>query len=188
MSAMRRALHAAVTLLLLACPAMALDVAGVSLAPSVTVNGKTLTFNGAGIRKKLFVKVYVGSLYAGRRISSRDELLTDPGDKLIRMNYLYSKVGRGKVVETFAEGFANNAPDVSALPEARAFLSFFTADFVSGDVVDITVGGDGTVTAIHNGRILGSARSLALARGVLLIWFGDKPADEGLKNGMLGRK
>ncbi len=185
---MARSLLAVIPLLLLLTPpAFPMDVAGVPVAPSVSVNGRTLSLNGAGVRKKFIIKIYVGALYPGRRDATREELLSDPGDKLIRMTYVYRKVGKEKVVETFAEGLARNAPDAAALPEAKTFLSFFTADFLSGDVVDISVGGDGRVTATHNGKVLGSVKSTALARGVLLIWFGDQPADEGLKNGMLGR-
>jgi hypothetical protein len=59
-------------------------------------------------------------------------------------------------------------------------------DFVAGDTVDISLSPDGTVTATHNGKALGTVRSPALVQGILLIWFGEKPADGGLKKGMLG--
>jgi hypothetical protein len=52
--------------------------------------------------------------------------------------------------------------------------------------VEIAVSPDGSLSASHNGKALGTARSQALSRGVLLIWFGEKPADAGLKKGMLG--
>ena len=38
-------------------------VAGVKFDDSVRVNGQTLVLNGAGVRKKLFIKVYAGALY-----------------------------------------------------------------------------------------------------------------------------
>ena len=50
--------------LLLAAPAYAnKDVAGVDVPDTLSVEGKTLQLNGAGIRKKFVVKVYVGALY-----------------------------------------------------------------------------------------------------------------------------
>jgi hypothetical protein len=42
------------------------------------------------------------------------------------------------------------------------------------------------VAASHNGKSLWTVRSPAVAQGVLLIWFGEKPADRSLKMGMLG--
>ena len=102
------------------------------------------------------------------------------------MNFVHEKVEKEKIVEAFAEGLANNSPAVAQSAEAKAFLSWFKSDFVAGDTVDIPVSPDGTVSATHNGKALGTVRSPALAQGVLLIWFGEKPADGSLKKGMLG--
>ena len=182
-----RKLAVALSFLLLSSQAFALDVAGVNVAPTVSVHQKTLTLNGAGIRKKLFFKVYVGSLYTERKVTTTAQLLADPGEKLVRMNFVHSKVEKEKIVEAFAEGLANNSPGVARSAEAKAFLSWFTADFVAGDTVDISLSPDGSVAASHNGKALGTVRSPELVQGVLLIWFGEKPADGSLKKGMLGQ-
>ncbi|GAB4238517.1 MAG: chalcone isomerase family protein [Deltaproteobacteria bacterium] len=178
----------ALSLLLLSSPSFALEVAGVNVAPAVAVHGKSLTLNGAGIRSKFFVKVYVGSLYTERRVSTPAQLLADPGEKLVRMNFVHTRVEKKKIVDAFSEGLANNAPEAARTAEAKSFLSWFVSDFARGDTVDVSVSPDGTVSASHNGKALGAVRSPALARGVLLIWFGEKPADGGLKKGMLGRE
>jgi len=182
-----RKLAIALSFLLLSSHAFALDVAGVNVAPTVSSHQKTLTLNGAGVRKAYtFVKVYVGALYTEKKSVSTDELLKDPGDKLIRMTFVMKKVEKEKIVDAFSEGFSKNSPAVAGTAEAKAFLSWFTADFVAGDTVDISLSPDGTVAASHNGKALGTVRSPALVQGVLLIWFGEKPADAGLKKGMLG--
>jgi hypothetical protein len=177
----------ALALLLVSAPVGALDVAGVNVPPTVSAGGKTLSLNGAGVRTKFFVKVYVGALYTERRASTTDQLLGDPGEKVGRMHFVHKRVEKEKIVEGFAEGLARNAPAVAQSPEAKAFLSWFTDDFVAGDTVDIAVSPDGALSASRNGKALGTLRDPALARGVLLIWFGEKPADAGLKRGMLGQ-
>lgn len=181
-----RKLAVALSFLLLSSYAFALDVAGVKIAPTLSSRQKTLALNGSGVRKKLFIKVYVGSLYTERKVATPAQLLADPGEKLIRMNFVYRKVEKEKIVEAFADGLANNSPGVARSAEAKAFLSWFTADFVAGDTVDISLSPDGTVAASQNGKALGTVRSPALVQGVLLIWFGEKPADKSLKEGMLG--
>lgn len=172
--------------LLLSVNAYAVEVSGVNVAPSISVNDRTLALNGYGVRKKFFFKVYVGALYTAKQVSSPEELLRNPDDKLIRMHFLHGKVEKEKITGAFAEGFANNAPDVAASADAKAFLSFFPADFMKGDVVDLVLGADGTVVARHNGKVLGTLRSAKLVNGILLIYVGPKPADESLKKGMLG--
>ncbi|MDD2897277.1 MAG: chalcone isomerase family protein [Desulfuromonadaceae bacterium] len=165
---------------------LALEVAGVQLDQVVTVHGQQLKLNGYGIRKKFFIKVYIGSLYAAKRFVNASEAFGDSGDKLIRMNFLHSKVEKEKILEAFSDGFTNNSPDLSAAPEVKKFLSLFSADFNRGDVVDLTLSAGGSVTVSHNGKTLGTVASARLAKGVLAIYLGEKPADESLKRGMLG--
>ena len=164
----------------------AVEVAGVQLEPAVSVNSQQLKLNGYGMRKKFFVKVYIGSLYATKKLPTAAEALHDPGNKLIRMNFLHSKVEKEKIIEAFSEGFANNSPDLVGSPEVKQFLALFTADFVKGDTVDLNLRNDGSVSASHNGKVLGTVSSTKLSKGVLAIYLGDKPADESLKKGMLG--
>lgn len=184
---MKKLILSLLMLLIAATAGMAAEVAGVKLDDAVTVNGQSLKLNGSGIRKKLFIKVYIGSLYSAKKLGSAAEVLSDGGDKLIRMNFLHSKVDKEKIIEAYQEGFANNSPDVAGSAEAKKFISFFSNDFVRGDVVDLTISGSGNVSASHNGRQLGSITSPKLARAVLAIYFGAKPADESLKSGMLGK-
>ncbi|MBK5259345.1 MAG: chalcone isomerase family protein, partial [Thermoanaerobaculia bacterium] len=43
--------------------AEAATVGGVDISDKTTVGGQTLVLNGAGLRKKFFIKVYTGALY-----------------------------------------------------------------------------------------------------------------------------
>jgi len=182
-----RILFALLITLLVATGAPAKEIAGVTIEPSVTVDHQVLKLNGSGIRKKFFVKVYIGSLYATHRLATPAEALRDPGDKLIRMNFLYSKVEKEKIIEAFREGFANNSPAIAGSAEVKRFLALFTDDFKRGDIVDLYLAASGQVTVKHNGRPLGSVSAPGLAAGILSIYLGDKPADEDLKQGMLGK-
>jgi len=179
-----------ILLLVLLCAGSvsALEIAGVQIEPTATIGDRTLKLNGSGVRKKFFVKVYIGSLYAEHRLASSREVLQDRGDKLIRMKFLHSKVGREKITEAFSEGLTNNAPDVAGSVDARKFLSFFTDDFVKGDTVDLALGSDGTIVVRHNNKLLRTLQSPKLVHGILAIYFGEKPADVGLKKGMLGKE
>lgn len=183
---MKNFFTAIVLFLLTTGSALALNVAGVEVASTANVAGQTLTLNGAGIRSKFFIKVYVGALYSRHKLSSAAEVLADPGSKLIRMYFVHSRVAKEKIVDAFSEGFANNTPQLTGTPEVAAFLALFKNDFVEGDSVDLALASDGAVSASHNGRLLGTVSSPLLVRGVLGIYFGDEPADKDLKAGMLG--
>jgi len=167
--------------------AYAVDVAGVNVPSDVEISGEKLQLNGYGIRKKfVFVKVYVGSLFTGQKATTTANVMTLPGNKLIRMDFLYKKVEKKKIIDAFAEGFEKNSPELVATPAARQFLGLFTNDFIAGDQVDLIMTTDGTVSASHNGKALGTVKSADLVKAVLLIYLGDYPADADMKAGMLG--
>ncbi|PLX96622.1 MAG: hypothetical protein C0622_14545 [Desulfuromonas sp.] len=173
-------------LLLSPATVFAKKVYDVDLPEQETLSGEVLHLNGYGLRTKFFIKVYLGSLYTASPVKSTAQVLAQPGAKLIRMDFIHSKVGREKIVEAFAEGFEKNSPQLKNDPALKSFLDLFTADFISGDRVDLLVAGDGSVSAVHNGRELGTVVSPVLGEAVLLIYLGDEPADEDLKEGMLG--
>src|SRR6185369_6603884 len=53
---------------LVAVPGLqAAEVAGVKVEEKLKVGGSELVLNGAGLRSKLFIKVYVGALYVGQK-------------------------------------------------------------------------------------------------------------------------
>jgi hypothetical protein len=118
-------------------------------------------------------------------MSTVADVMADPSDKLIRLNFLHSKVDREKITEAIKEGFANTRMEESDV--ARKFLAQFNRDFLRGDTVDLVLGGDGTVTYKHNTQIMGTIVSKQLVKGILGIYLGPVPADEALKRGMLGK-
>lgn len=182
---MMKVFFALLLTLALAGPATALEVAGVHLEPTVTVNDHPLQLNGYGIRKKFWIKVYIGSLYTVKPMSTVESVMSDPSDKLIRMNFMHSKVDREKIIEAFNEGFTNTR--MAGTDVTKKFIALFKNDFIRGDTVDLVLGGDGTVVYKHNGQIIGTINSKPLVKGILGIYLGPVPADEALKRGMLGK-
>lgn len=183
---MKRLLLMFAAICLIAQPALAVDVAGVKLPGSVEVAGQQLQLNGYGIRKKYFFKIYVGSLYTAQKATSTAAVVDGQGGKLIRMDFLYSEVEKEKIVGGFAKGIEKNSAALRNDPAVESFLGWFNADFVEGDQVDLAIAADNSVSASHNGRQLGSIQSANLAKALLLIYLGDDPADEDMKEGMLG--
>ncbi len=164
----------------------AANVAGVSIEDRVTINNNQLILNGYGIRKKWFVKVYVASFYAPKKVATFNDALA-AGDKLIRLNFLH-KVEKNKITETINEAFQQIAPDLPSSEAGKMFFAQFNNDFKVGDVLDLILLSDGTVITKHNNSLLGTVKSARLAYGLLSIYVGDKPVDPELKKGMLGIK
>jgi hypothetical protein len=187
---MTRQWIACVVLALVAVTAAALELAGVTLPDTTTVNGSSLKLNGMGVRTKtiLKVKVYVAGLYL--TTPSRDAaaiIATDEARQVV-MHFLYSKVEKAKLTEAWREGFANNS--AAALPALKARLDEFCAlwpDMASGERAVITyLPGTGTRLEL-GGKEAGVIPGKDFADAMFAVWLGGKPADAGLKAGMLGR-
>src|SRR5579862_7726247 len=76
-SSMRNRLIGLLTLLLtLQPPPIAgATLAGVTFPDRIDIDGHSLVLNGLGVRKKLFIKVYVGALYLPQKEASAPNVL-----------------------------------------------------------------------------------------------------------------
>ena len=166
--------------------AEATEVAGVKLSNSVEIGGQQLQLNGYGVRKKYFFKIYVSALYSAQKVATAAEVVDAPGGKLIRLNFLYSKLEKERVVGGFAKGIAANSPELRQDPAVEQFLGWFDSEWVEGDQIDLAISADNLVSVAHNDRQLGAVQSANLARALLLNYLGSEPVDDDLKKGMLG--
>jgi len=181
---------AAVILCLIAAPTpWAKEVAGVSLNDEVSVGGTPLLLNGAGVRSKFFIKVYVGGLYLPSKSHSAAEILAMKGPNRVVMHFLYDEVSKDKLVDGWTEGFEKNQ-DKAAMDQLRTELDRFNALFEtvhSGDVIELDyLPATGTIIRIKGAK-KGVIEGADFNRALLAVWLGDEPADSDLKEALLGK-
>ena len=174
----------------IAPPAQAAKVAGVKLEDSVQISADTpkLALNGAGVRKKLFIKVYVGALYLQNKATSVDAVLNQTGANRVLMHFLYKKVGRDKLVDGWKEGFSGNssAAEMEKLQARLADFNGLFTDAKKGDVILLDyLPGEGTRVTI-NGQAKGTIPGADFNKALLKVWLGNSPVDSRLKEAMLG--
>lgn len=185
-----RLLSLLVLLPLLSLPAHALDVGGVQIAPTAKLDsdGPTLVLNGAGVRKKLFISVYVGALYLPKKAATVAEVLAQTGPRRVLMHFVYDEVSAAKLVEAWNEGFAANHSDAE-LAALRARIEQFNALFSTvkkGDVITLDYRpGEGT-RVNYNDKTKGVIPGEDFNRALLTIWLGEKPVTDALKKALLG--
>lgn len=176
--------------LILSCPAAAREMAGVSISDQVSqADGTVLKFNGAGIRSKFVIKVYLAMLYMENPSNERDQVIGDPGAKQLIMHFLYKEVGKDDLIEAWNAGFEGNGSPAQ-LEELKADIERFNSMFDTvrkGDriVLDYAPGTGTVVTiaAVEKGTIAGKDFNDLL----LAIWLGDKPVGKKLRDGLLGK-
>ena len=169
--------------------ASAMKIAGVDVPQSITVGNKALVLNGAGIRKKVIIKIYVGSLYLEAKQKEVVKVLADTGAKSIVMNFLYKEVSRKRTIEGWNKGFDINHSTKEMIPlkkRINQFNSLFTTVYEGDEIRLDYLPGTGTQVII-NGALRGTVPGEDFHRAVLKIWLGTKPADKKLKKAMLGK-
>jgi hypothetical protein len=140
-----------------------------------------------GLRKKLWVKVYVAGLYLANGTGDADRAVNQDGPKRVVMHFLTDKVTKKKLDDAWFEGFEANSPERYPTLEARVrrFAGLF-GDMAVGDVIELTISPSGDTTAVVNGSEVGVIDGDDFAAALLRVWLGDKPPTEDLKTGMLG--
>jgi hypothetical protein len=177
--------------LLLGLPCYAKEISGVAIQESLqSEDGVTLKLNGAGVRSKLFMDIYIAQLYLEQPATTMDAILADTGRKRVVMHFLYSEVQKDKLTEAWNDGFKdNNSP--AELANLQERINQFNALFVDakkGDVIVLDYHPTSGTTVQIKGEKRGVVPGADFNAAMLKIWLGDKPVNATLKEQLLGLK
>ena len=177
-------------LLLFPMLAGAAEVEGVKLEDKTRVGNADLTLNGAGLRKRLFFKVYVMGLYVPQKSSNAAQLVDQAGAKRVTIRMLRD-VSADAFNEALAEGIRANHSDAEVkgleprLKELGAVIAQ-VGEAKKGMAIDLDWTGAETQVVV-NGKPTGKPIAGAdFYKALLKIWLGDKPVQDDLKKALLG--
>lgn len=182
-----RIVYTAALSLLLALPAGAGTLAGVTLPDKAAVQGQSLALNGMGLRKKLFIKVYVAGLYLPQKEKAANKILAGDTPYRMVMHFLYG-VNKEQMCEAWNEGLAANTPNASTdVKKAFMNLCAWMEEIPEGNKLALTyLPGEGTQVEV-NGKVKGTLPGQDVADAILATWIGPKPGPgEDFKKGVLG--
>jgi len=173
--------------------AQAVEVANVKYEPSFDLAGQKLVLNGAGIRYKFVIKVYTAGLYLAHKAGTTQEVLAAPGAKRLHIQMLRDIDGN-ELGKLFTKGMEANAPREEFVKSINGVLKLseiFASrkQLNSGENFSVDyVPGIGSLVLL-NGKTIGEPiKEPEFFSALLRIWLGDKPADDGLKEALLGGK
>jgi hypothetical protein len=174
------------TSLVLAPPATAATLEGVSCPDATTVGGKPVKLNGMGVRVAyLIAKVYVACLYLTTPTKDGDAAAAADEPKRMQLQFL-REVTHTEMVDAMKEGFANTGTP-ALQPQVDQFASYFDQPLTEGtQVVFDYVPGTGTTTVIGN-KTKGTIPGADFMRALFGIWLGENPPNAALKQGLLGQ-
>lgn len=162
-------------------------LAGVTLPDTATLAGQPLVLNGLGLREKYTIDVYVGGLYLPKAVHDGAAAIALDAPKRVVMHFVYRRVTKQQMVDTFLEGFG----DAAAGPQKAnvdKLVAVLPDEVLAGEqVVFDYVPGVGT-TMYAKGKALATIAGPDFMRLVFGTWLGSRPPSQALKDGMLGRR
>ena len=161
-------------------------VGDVTLPNKVTLSGADLQLNGAGMREKFWIDLYVGGLYVQTKSADANTIINADEPMAIKLHIVSGMVSQSKMVGAVKEGFEKSTVGVATPAEQAKFITFFNDEITKENVFDI-VYANGETAVYKNGAKKGSIPGLAFKKALFGIWLGKKPADKNLKKGMLGK-
>jgi hypothetical protein len=191
---MKKALSTGIASLLLttvlSAPAAALEVDGVDVPETYSAMGTELKLNGAGTRSKWFMDLYVGGLYVPSTIDDGEAIINADEPQVITLHIISGMITSDKMKDATMEGFENSTGGDLAAIQAKvdAFLDVFSDEIVEGDVFDLVYLPDEGVRVLKNGEARSTIEGLDFKKALFGIWLSDQPAQEDLKEKMLGQR
>lgn len=183
----------ALLLLALSLPALAaLDVAGVKFDDTARVGAGDTVINGAGVRKRAFFKVYAVGLYLPQKAATAAEVLAAKGAKRIAIVTLRD-LSAEQLVDALIEALKKNHDEATLKtlqPKIDQFRSTMLAigNAPEKSVVHLDWLPDSGTRLSFNGAAKGTdIAGEDFFRALLRIWIGDNPAQDDLKEQLLGK-
>ncbi len=168
--------------------AEASEIAGITVSETASIGETKLQLNGAGIRRKVFFKIYVGSLYLEKKGATAEEIYQQDGARRVQLDILYKKLTKEQLVDAWNDGFRSNL-DTDELKTLQLRIDSFNQAFsevLKGDQIQLDYEpGKGTAVRIK-GELMTTIPGKDFSDALISIWLGDKPADHSLKKAMLG--
>lgn len=168
----------------------AADIESIHYDDVAVVNQTKLELNGAGLRKKVFFKVYAAGLYVKHKAQSAEELLAQNGAARVRLGLLRD-VSAKSFVSALEEGLADNSDEKTRAEISSEIALLVDAmhkigDVKQGDLVDFDFSGTTTSVWLNGQLVADNLGGKKLYNAVLSIWLGKNAIDDKLKKGLLG--
>lgn len=171
-------------------PAFAVDVSGIKIPDVAKIEGQELKLNGAGIRTRMFIKVYVAALYLEQKANAAEAALGNKGVKRMALHImrdLKAEVFSGALHDGLTAN--NSAADLAKIEDKiKEFNGILggVGGVKKGDLVQLDYLPVAGTRVVINGDTKGSISGEDFFRSLLKVWLGEKPIDADLKKTLLG--
>jgi hypothetical protein len=161
---------------------------GVSFYTDLKLGDENLVLNGAGLREKYWMDLYVAALYVPKKTNEAGKVIYNDTEMAIHIKIISSSVTRERFIESVNEGFASATHGKATKEEIKKFVSFFSEPIKEGDKINLDYLPGKGVRVTKNGTVKGTIPGIEFKKALFSIWLGTPPVQESLKAEMLGKE
>ncbi|HIO92463.1 MAG TPA: chalcone isomerase [Leucothrix mucor] len=168
----------------------AYSAGGVTLPDKMSVGGKSLVLNGAGLRTKFVLTLYAGGLYLNAKSADANKIIMANEPMAIRLKIISGFITAEKMETATKQGFSHSTGGKTAPIQANIdqFMGVFKQKIEKGDEFDFVYTPAAGTKILKNNKPQATVKSLAFKKALFGIWLSNKPAQASLKKEMLGEK
>jgi len=185
---MRRLALVLLLVVVTACPAFGVrELEGVELPERIDSDTQQLVINGAGVRSKWFLDLYVAGLYLEAPLIDARQVIDADRPSLLRLEIVSGLISSEKMEKATREGFEKAASGgyPASTEQVDAFIEVFREEIKEGDRFDLFyLPGEG-VRVTKNGVLRATLSGLPFKQALLAVWLGEEPAQESLRQALL---
>ena len=162
---------------------------GVILEDKIKICNQKLLLNGAGIRNKFFITVYVGSLYVVKPTSNARSIINSNTLKSMHLNIVSGLINRRllkNALKSELKNFSNKNEMNQLQREIDIFLSTFSEEIIKGDKFVFNIIPGIGVKIYKNNKLIKVLPGEQFSKRLIELWIGDTPVDSKLKKSILG--
>ena len=163
-------------------------VSGVSIESTIKLNNNELILNGVGIREKFWIDLYVGALYLTQKTTDGSTIINNNKPAIITLDIVSSMITSEKMIDAVNDGFKKSLKGKldQMKDNIETFKSFFMEKIKKGDQFKLIYLPSSGVSVYKNNQLKGSISGIEFKKALFGIWLSDDPADDDLKEAMLG--
>jgi hypothetical protein len=164
---------------------------GVTWPETYKAESHTLILNGAGVRKKGPIDLYVAALYLSEKNKEAGKIIEAAEPMAIRIFILSKRITNEKMDKAIREGFVksthgNTSPYQTRIDEFSKALSEDISKGASYDLIFLP--DKDLVRVLKDEKLKTEIKGLDFKKVLFAIWLGDEPVDKDLRKKMLAEE
>ncbi|MFO0356756.1 MAG: chalcone isomerase family protein [Sphingobacteriaceae bacterium] len=166
-----------------------MEVEGVKIPYTFKTDETTLVINGAGVREKYFLDLYVGALYLKAKSNDAAKVIAADEAMCMKLHIVSGMITSEKMTESTDEGFKRSTNNNTAPIQAKInqFKAAFSEKISKGDVFDIVYETAKGSCVYKNNKLIVTIPGMEFKKALFGIWLCNDAAASDLKKKLIGK-